>query len=168
MLLAWLRRNNTVIFLILLSFPILYIAYGVFLFLTFYYQEAQSQKQALTIRRTVDILSLGHRIEQYYELYGSYPCASSVLPCDWQEELAKVNHAEPVPNDPETHEPYVYLSNGKSSLVGAKIEIEEKSTYTCNFKGGRDSLWLIYQTAYREANTLCAVQLDRRHLLLKL
>ena len=153
-------RKAMLIFVGILIVIILIVGITAFLYLQ--YTRGQRENQQYNSQRTSDVVSLGRLIEQYQQRYGNYPCANVTIPCDWQEELAKLNPSEPVPIDPETRQPYVYLTNGENSLIGAKMYIH--SRHLCRKSGGGDPAWLVYRTADKDTSVLCDDRLDQTDL----
>ena len=152
MKLAWKLTIITVLSFLLLA------AISALLYL--YYKESQDRNQAYNRQRTTDILWIGRGLEQYHTLYESYPCIPSALSCDWQGELARLNPAEPVPVDPKTLEPYVYLTHNGRSMIGAKMYISPISSHVCRKSGGGQPVWLVYQSTTKDTTILCMDRLD--------
>ena len=105
------------------------------------------------IQRTIDVYSLGRRLEEYRGKFGNYPCVADTPACDWQRELAKVNPSEPLPNDPKTGQSYVYLADESISAVAARM-YRAPFTSIC-LKHGGETIWLVYYGGHKTASLVC-------------
>ena len=160
---GWFRRNANTI-LVVVNLGLIAVLLGAALF--WYYHSVWSfqGKEPLrhAIQKSIDIYSLGSRLDKYNSRYGTHPCASGTLPCDWQEELTKVDPDEPIPTNPETSQPYVYLTDGQISAVAAPMYRAPFSTI-CEKQGG-EIMSLVYYNGSEVATVVCGTA-NGRNLL---
>ena len=151
---GWLRRNANWI-LLFFNLTGVVILVGASLVLYYYFVWSPEGKVPLyhAIQRTIDVYSLGRRLEEYRGKFGNYPCVADTPACDWQRELAKVNPSEPLPNDPKTGQSYVYLADESISAVAARM-YRAPFTSIC-LKHGGETIWLVYYGGHKTASLVC-------------
>ena len=135
------------------------------LFVYYEYQQFQTQQRYYNNHRFDYIILLGQWIEEYKRIYESYTCSLNAASCDWQKELSRINQNVTIPYDPETQKPYIYLTDGMDSLVGAKLYTSSfHATAICNKSGDGLPTWYIYQTAHKDIKVHCIDKLNNGHI----
>lgn len=169
------KETQTKLLKIITSVILTIFLIGIFFLL--WVQMINAKKEANNAQRDKDIQYIGQLLEKYHDRYGAYPCSvlSSASSCVWEQELLKVSEEKPIPNDPLTHENYIYFINDTNGIIAAKWEsVEYMLFYLPTWIGTQGKsytaiclkdpdyvkLWNLYRTVDKKIVGTCTDKLE--------